>query len=144
MNLVKWDPFRELEEMSNRLNRVFGRDLGAETKGTALWAPPVDVKENNEAYILEAELPDMKKEDIKIEIRDGVLTLMGERKREAETKGEKYHRVERSYGTFTRSFSLPDNVDPNKVVATYDHGVLDIMLAKTATTKPRNLEIKIK
>src|SRR4026209_3057069 len=116
MNIIRWDPFRELEDMSDRLNRMFSRPAlprtnGKETMVVADWVPSVDVSETDGAYQIKAEIPDVKKEDVKITLEDGVLTIQGQRKQEQEDKGTKYHLTERSYGSFARTFSLPDVIE---------------------------------
>ena len=122
MNLVRWDPFRELEDVSERLNRVFGRSAwrrgGEDDKemlSVADWTPSADISETDSEYTIKAELPEVKKEDVKVTFHNGVLTIQGERKQEKEEKGKKYHRVERSYGSFFRSFAVPETVDETKV-----------------------------
>jgi HSP20 family protein len=116
MALVRWDPFRELEEVSDRLNRMFARPAtrtanGKETMIVADWTPSVDISETEQEYQIKAEIPDVRKEDVKVTLEDGVLTIQGERKHEKEEKGKKYHRIERSYGSFVRTFSLPDVIE---------------------------------
>ena len=116
MTLVKWDPFRELEEMSNQINRLFVRPSAwqaqsKEAMTVADWTPTVDISETEAEYLIKAELPEVKKEDVKITVEDGVLTIKGERRRDTEEKAKKFHRIERSYGRFVRSFTLPDSVD---------------------------------
>jgi HSP20 family protein len=149
MSIVPWDPFRELEDMSDRLNRVFGRSmLRRESTGkdalTAFdWAPSVDIAETSEDFQITAELPEVKKEDLKVSVHDGVLQISGERKQEREEKGKKWHRVERSYGSFMRSFTLPDNTDPQKVAADFKDGVLKVRLPKSAQAKPKAVEVKV-
>ncbi len=149
MAIVKWDPFRELEEMSDRLNRVFNRPAlprtgnGKETMTAADWSPVVDVLETEKEYVIKAELPEVKKDDVKITVQDGVLTIQGERKHEAEEKGKRFHRIERSYGAFVRSFSVPDFVDEGKVAAEFKDGVLSLHLPKTEKAKPRAIEVKV-
>jgi len=112
MNLVKWDPFRELEDVTNRLNRIFGQSLARSESGqnmlaVADWAPSVDISETDSEYLIKGEIPGVKKEDVKVTIQDGMLTIQGERKQEKEEKGKKFHRIERSYGSFVRSFRVP-------------------------------------
>ena len=145
--LLRWDPFRELEEMSDRLNRVFARPTtrtnGKETMIVADWTPTVDISETDGEYQIKAEIPDVKKEDVKVTLEDGVLTIQGERKQEKEEKGKKYHRVERSYGSFVRSFSLPDLIDEEKVKAEFKDGVLNLHLPKSEKAKPRAIEVKV-
>ena len=148
MNLVRWDPFRELEEVTEQLNRVFGRSLarrenGKERLTVADWIPIVDISETENAYVIKAELPDVKKEDVKVTVQEGVLTIQGERKQEREEKGLKYHRVERSYGRFVRSFTLPDYVDDTKVKAEFKDGVLNLHLPKSEKTQPKAIEVKV-
>jgi HSP20 family protein len=147
MTLVRWDPFRELEEMSDRLNRAFVRPAvrngGKEHLTVADWVPTVDISESEGEYLIKAELPEVKKEDVKVSVEDGVLTLSGERRQEKEEKGKKYHRVERSYGSFVRSFSLPESVDESGVKAEYKDGVLNLHLPKTEKVKPKSIEVKV-
>jgi HSP20 family protein len=150
MSLVTWDPFRELEDMSNRLNRVFTRGglarSGAAEKDTMTvfdWAPSVDIIETPEAFQIKAELPDVKKDDVKISVDGGVLRIEGERKQEKEEKGKRFHRIERSYGSFLRTFTLPDNVDESKVQAEFKDGILNVRLPKSEKAKPRAIEVKV-
>ena len=145
--LMRWDPFRELEEMSDRLNRMFARPAtrtnGKETMIVADWTPTVDISETDGEYQIKAEIPDVKKEDVKVMLEDGVLTIQGERKQEKEEKGKKYHRVERSYGSFVRSFSLPELIDEEKVKAEFKDGVLNLHLPKSEKGKPKAIEVKV-
>jgi HSP20 family protein len=149
MSIVQWDPFRELEEMSNRLNRLFGRSLPtlAQADKDAMtmidWAPSVDIAETAEEYQIKAELPEVKREDVKVSVDNGVLRLEGERKHEKEEKGKKWHRVERSYGSFLRTFTVPDNADSSKVSAEFKNGVLSVHLPKLLNAKPKSVEVKV-
>jgi HSP20 family protein len=148
MTLVRWDPFRELEDMSDRLNRVISRPTlprtsGKETMVVADWVPSVDVSETEGEYQIKAEIPDVKKEDVKVTVENGVLTIQGERRQEKEEKGKKYHRVECSYGSFVRSFTLPDLVDEEKVKAEFKDGVLNLKLPKSEKAKPKAIEVKV-
>ena len=148
MTLVRWNPSRELEEMSDRLNRIFNRHAlpqanAKETMVVADWAPSVDISETDGEYQIKAEIPDVKKEDVKVTLEDGVLTIQGERKHEKEEKGKKYHRIERSYGSFVRSFTLPDFVDEEKVKAEFKDGVLNLQLPKSEKAKPKAIEVKV-
>ncbi|MBX3303287.1 MAG: Hsp20/alpha crystallin family protein [Nitrospira sp.] len=148
MALVRWDPFRELEEVSDRLNRMFARPVtratnGKETMIVADWTPSVDISETESEYQIKAEIPDVKKEDVKVTLEDGVLTIQGERKYEKEEKGKKYHRIERSYGSFVRTFSLPDVIDDDKVQAEFKDGVLNLHLPKSEKAKPKAIEVKV-
>ena len=147
MTLVRWDPFRELEEVSDRLNRMFARPVartnGKETMVVADWIPSVDISETEGEYQIKAEIPDVKKEDVKVTVEDGVLTIQGERKHEKEEKGKKFHRVERSYGSFVRTFSLPDLIEEEKVKAEFRDGVLNLYLPKSEKAKPKAIEVKV-
>ena len=107
------------------------------------WAPLVDISEDDKEYLIKAELPEVKKEDVKVTAEEGTLTIMGERKFEKEEKGKKYHRVERAYGSFARTFSLPDDASPGKVSAEFKDGVLTVHLAKTQKAKPTHIEVKV-
>ena len=150
MTLARWNPFTELEEMNTRLNRIFGHSMAPRTTSDGGkdhmmvfdWAPTVDVIETPEEFQIKAELPEVKKEDVKVSVDHGVLRLEGERKHEKEDKGKKYHRIERSYGSFLRTFTLPDNVDDTKVRAEFKDGVLNVRLPKTEKTKPA-IEVKV-
>lgn len=147
MSIVSWDPFRELEDMSNRLNRIFSRSLPAREVGKdALtvfdWAPSVDIAETAEEYQIKAELPEVKKEDIKVSVDNNMLRIEGERRQEKEEKGKKWHRVERSYGSFLRTFTLPENADGAKMSAEYKNGVLNVHLPKAAKPAPKTIEVK--
>ena len=139
MSLIKWDPFRELEEVSDRLNRLFARPgaraEGAE-KGMAVtdWTPAVDISETDTAYLIKAELPEVKKEDVKVTLDRGMLTIEGERRQESEEKNQRFHRIERSYGRCVRSFQVPDGVDTARIGARFDNGVLAITLPKSEKT----------
>ena len=148
MNLVRWDPFRELEDLSNRLNRVIARSSspstdGKETLTMADWTPSVDISETDTEYLIKAELPEVKKEDVKVTVENGVLTIQGERRQEKEEKGKKFHRIERAYGSFVRSFSIPDYVDDGKVTAEFKDGILNLHLPKSEKAKPKAIEVKV-
>lgn len=146
MNLTTWDPFRELEEMSTRLNRVFNRGTApAGTKELAMtdWSPSVDIVETAEDFQVKAELPDVKKEDVKVNVSDGLLRIEGERKFDKEDKTKKYHRVERFYGSFMRSFSLPVGVEADKVRAEFKDGLLTVRLPKSPKALPRSVDVKV-
>src|SRR5207247_3704265 len=149
MSLVRWDPFRELEDMSDRLNRMFGRPVarpesGKEAITVADWIPAVDISETDAEYLIKAELPEVKKEVVKVTVQHGVLTIHGERKHEKEEKGKRYHRVERSYGSFTRSFTLPDEVDETNVSAVFKEGMLQFHMPNLENTKPKVVDIKFR
>lgn len=142
--LTRWDPMRELEEMSERMNRLVARPAGnEEALVTAEWAPIVDIQETDKEYLIKAELPEVKKEDVKVTLKDGILNLEGERHQEKEEKNKKFHRVERSYGKFVRSFTVPQDVDEKNVQADFKDGVLNVHLAKSETVKPKTVEVKV-
>ena len=146
MNIVKWDPFVELEDVSKQLNRIFGRfparaEPVRELLATADWAPSVDITETDTAYLIKGEIPGVNREDVKVNIENGLLSISGERRQEKEEKGKKFHRIERSYGSFMRSFRLPDNIDEAAVKAEFRDGMLNVTLPKT--TQPRNKAISV-
>jgi HSP20 family protein len=145
MNLIRYEPFRELEAMSNRLNQLFGLDLKPTTnaEGFADWAPAIDVQETDGEYLIKADLPEVRKEDVKVSVEDGVLALEGERKLEKEEKGKKFHRIERSYGKFVRRMAVPTDVDQQKVAADFKDGVLNVHMPKSAVARPRSFDITV-
>jgi HSP20 family protein len=148
MNLVRWDPFRELENMSTQLSRLVGATparRAGENDGAffADWAPAMDVQETDKEYLIKADLPDVKKEDVKVGIDDGILSVEGERKQEKEEKGKKFHRIERAYGKFVRRMAVPTDVDTTKVAAEFKDGVLNVHLPKTPEAKPRMVDVKV-
>lgn len=147
MNPLGWNPARELEEMSNRLNRFVARAPRAQNENEAMtvpdWTPLVDISETTAEYVIKAEIPEVKKEDVKVMLEHGVLTVQGMRRQEAEEKGRKYHRVERSYGSFVRRFSLPDLVDDTKVQAVFKEGILMLHLPKSEKAKPKAIEVRV-
>jgi HSP20 family protein len=145
--LARWNPITELEQMENRIERLF-RNWPAvpelkEPLTTADWAPRVDITEDNKEYLVKAEVPEVKKEDLKVRVEDGVLRITGERKSEKEEKGKKFHRIERSYGGFERSFTLPEATDTSKISSEFKDGVLMVHLPKNPNAKPRAIEIKV-
>jgi HSP20 family protein len=145
---ARWDPFKEMEEISERFNRLFGRlparrESGREALTVADWAPTVDISEDDREYLIKAEIPEVDKKDVKVTLQEGVLTIQGERKQEKEEKGKKFHRVERSYGTFLRSFTLPEEVAEDKLKAEFKDGMLLVHLPKSERAKPRAIEVKV-
>lgn len=141
MNLATWDPFRELDEMSTRLNRVLGRN--EKELSNYDWSPSVDILETAEDFQVKCELPEVKKEDVKVNVADGLLRIEGERKFDKEDKTKRYHRVERFYGSFMRSFALPEGVEPEKVKAEFKDGLLTVRMPKSPKALPRNVEVKL-
>src|SRR3974390_2344196 len=144
--LTRWEPFREFATLQDRMNRLFresyneGRD---ESLTTTSFAPAVDVYEDEHKVTLKIEVPGIEEKDIDVRIENNTLTVHGERKFEMEEKEENYRRVERQYGSFARSFTLPSTVDPEKVQADYDKGVLKIALAKKAEAKPKQIKVNV-
>jgi HSP20 family protein len=149
MTLIRWsDPYREFSHLQDRINRVFGDaygrsdDEGLLTSGT--WIPPVDIYQNGDhELVLKAELPDMTREAIDITVESGTLTIKGEKKLVTDVREESFHRVERRYGTFSRSFSLPQTVDTAKVAADYRNGVLTVRLPLREEAKPRQIKVDV-
>ena len=145
--LTRWDPFRELEDMQQRLSSVLGRrsqrrDGDKESITLAEWSPLVDITEDDKEYLIKTELPEIKKEEIEVTVENSVLVISGERKLEKEEKGRKYHGVERAYGSFVRSFSLPDDADADKVNAEFNDGVLKVHIAKSESARPKQIEVE--
>ena len=145
--LIRWNPFREFETMTNRMSSIFPRPPLTwnidETLNTSEWSPLVDVEENDKEYTIKAELPEVKKEDVKIQVENGSLRISGERKLEKEESGRRFHRLERSYGAFERSFSLPEGTRKNDVSAEFKDGLLRVHLPKGEIAKPMALEIPV-
>lgn len=147
MALVKYNPFKDLramqEEMNHLLDLAWNRESGEElTEG--IWQPPVDIYESAEAVVIKAEVPDLEQKDIEVRIENNTLILRGERKQNTDIKKENYHRVERYYGTFQRSFTLPQSIDQDRVQASCERGVLTIVLPKTAENKPKQIKVEVK
>ena len=144
----EWNPFRELDDMHNRLSRFLGANTsrngdGREEITVAAWAPLVDIIEDDKEYLIKAELPEVKKNDVKVRVENCVLYISGERALEKEEKNKRYHRVERAYGSFIRSFSLPDDADPQQVNAEFKDGVLSVHVAKNKNARPKSIEVKV-
>lgn len=141
--LVRWNPFRELTSLQNEMNRLFEgftrRTTPAET--ATVWSPLVDVYEDEHNVIFKAELPGLTKDDIEVQFENGVLTLKGERKMEKEVKEENFHQIERSYGRFIRSFTVPSTVEAEKIAANFKEGVLEVVLPKIEAAKPKKIEV---
>ena len=143
MTLVRWtDPFRDFAHLQDRINRVF-TDAQGNLESSGAWVPPVDIFQNGDhEVVLKTELPDMIREDIDITVENGTLTIKGEKKRPAEQE-EQFHRIERRYGAFSRSFSLPQTVDTSKVTADYRNGVLTVRLPLREEAKPRQIKVEV-
>ena len=148
--LTRWDPLREFSVMQDRLNRMnrlsresYGPEAPDEALTTTSFAPPVDIYEDEHNITLKLEVPGIDEKDIDVRIENTTLTVHGERKIEKEEKEENFRRVERQYGSFTRSFTLPSSVDPGQVSANYDKGLLKISLAKKAEAKPKQIRVSV-
>ena len=148
--MTRWNPFKDIEDTQTRLARAFGispfrgANGGKEAMAVTEWAPSVDIIEDDKEWLVKADLPEVNKEDVKVTVENGVLTITGERKFEKEEKNKKYHRVEREYGTFLRSFTLPDAADGDKVAAEFKNGVLQVHLPKNEKAKPKAVDVKVK
>jgi HSP20 family protein len=145
MTIVRYDPFRDLRTLQEEVNRLFSTNLsrafGDEGIGRGAWAPSVDIYENKDHIVLEAELPGMKQDEFDLSIENNVITLRGERKFEKTDETDNYHRVERSYGAFTRAFTLPQTVSSEGATAEYNNGVLRVTLPKREETKARRIQV---
>jgi HSP20 family protein len=147
MALARWTPMGNLASFQDEMNRMFEQFFRGGTGeeagwGVRTWAPPVDIYETDDALVLKAELPGISKDDVSVEIHQNTLSLRGQRKHEAEVKEDRYHRVERAYGTFQRSFVLPTMVDQKHVQATYKDGILELRLPKSEAAKPKRVAIQ--
>jgi HSP20 family protein len=145
MTIVRWEPLRELGSLQNEMNRLFNTvfDTPAPGNGATMrrWMPAMDLVESGDHFVLRADLPGMSEDDIKIELEDGTLTVSGERRAEHEANEEGYYRVERAFGSFSRSLTLPKGVDADAVSASFDRGVLEVRIPKPEERKPRRIEI---
>ncbi len=143
--LTRWDPFRELNALQNRMTRLFEDQYGGreEALTTGAFVPPVDIYEDEHSIQLKLEAPGIDEKDLDIKVENNVLTVSGERKFEKEEKEENFHRLERRYGSFSRSFTLPNTVNTEDIQADYDHGVLKIRLAKRAEAKPKQIKVNV-
>jgi HSP20 family protein len=149
--LVTWNPLREMDEAQNRLNRFFlggfpNRMGSGEIHSLAVadWSPEVDISEDDRGYLLKADLPEMKKDDVRVTVEDGILCVSGERKSEKEDQKRKFHRTERSFGNFQRSFTLPQDADSTKVTAEFRDGVLKVHLPTTPIARSKAIEVNVK
>jgi HSP20 family protein len=147
MALVRWEPVRELNSLQSEMNRLFNTFFETPTAGNGgsvrRWVPSMDLAETDTHFVLRADLPGLAEEDVSIELDDNVLTVAGERKSEHEEKKEGFYRVERSFGEFRRSLTLPDGVDADTIAATFDKGVLEVRIPKPEERKPRRVAIKV-
>jgi len=148
MSIIRWEPLRELTSLQNEVNRLFSSvsDLPpAGTTGANLrrWMPAMDLVEHEDYFELRADLPGVKEEDVSIEFEDNVLTVSGERKSESEERQEGFHRVERAFGAFSRTLTLPKGIDPESILAQFDNGVLEVRIPKPEESKPRRISIGV-
>ena len=147
MAIVKYNPFKDLrtmqEEMNHLLDLAWNRESGEDLK-EGIWQPPVDIYEDRDSVVIKAEVPDIDQKDIEVKIENNTLTLRGERKQNLDVKKENYHRVERYFGTFQRSFTLPQTIDQERVEAACDKGVLTVVLPKKEETKPKQIKVEVK
>ncbi|MCL4558109.1 MAG: Hsp20/alpha crystallin family protein [Deltaproteobacteria bacterium] len=146
--ITRWDPFKDLTTIQERINRLFDENIGKVRfpdieLATGSWSPAVDIFETKDNVVLKAELPGLEKKDFSIEVKDNLLILKGERKCEKETKEENYYRMERAYGSFTRSFNLPTAVDKDRVKAKFKDGVLEVTIPKTESAKPKQISVDV-
>ena len=144
MALVRWEPARELDTLQGEVNRLFDTFFGGAGNGgnrTRRWVPAMDLVETEDALVLNADLPGLEREDVSIEVKDNVLTVSGKRDAEHKEKADGYYRVERAFGSFSRSLALPQGVDPAKVQANFDKGVLEVTIPKPEERKPHRIEI---
>jgi HSP20 family protein len=148
MTLTKWDPFKDLLSLQDRMNRLFDESVrnvkpGDEALSSAIWSPAVDIYETDDEVVVKAELPEVDQKDIDIQIENNTITLRGERKFNKETKKENFHRIERAYGAFSRSFTLPGTINQEGIRADYKDGILKISMPKREETKPKQIKVAI-
>ena len=147
MAIVRWEPLRELTTLQNEMNRLFGSAFDTPTPGNGgtlrRWMPAMDLVETEDHFVLRSDLPGLAEEDVSIEVEDRVLTVSGERKSEHSENKDGYHRVERAFGSFSRSLTLPEGVDPEAVAASFDRGVLEVRIPKPEERKPRKISIGV-
>jgi HSP20 family protein len=141
MALVRWEPVRELTSLQSEMNRLFSTFFDDNGGSTRRWAPAMDLVERDDHLVLKADLPGLSEDDVRIEVQDRVLTISGDRKTEHEDKREGYYRMERAFGSFARSVTLPDGIDADRIDASFDKGVLEVRIPKPEERKPRRIEI---
>jgi HSP20 family protein len=150
MSVMRWDPFRDLTSIQDEINQMFDRVFGRRTAGAGReggpsavnWAPAVDISERKDAYVVTAEVPGVKPEELQVTLEDGLLTIQGERRMEEESSDRQYHRVERRYGAFRRSITLPSQVQADAIKASYSDGVLQVVVPKAESAKPKKIEVR--
>jgi HSP20 family protein len=143
--LSKWEPFRDLVSLRTDMDRLFNAFFGGlSEEREGFWSPVLDIEENNGNLMVKAEIPGMTKDDIKVTVRDNMLSITGERKQEEETKDKTFHRIERCYGKFSRVITLPTELQSDKIKATYKDGILNITLPKSESAKPKQIDVEVK
>lgn len=146
MALIRWEPAREIQSIQQEMNRLFGTFFDGESAGAAIprrWVPAMDLVEEGDTYVLHADLPGVSEQDVKVELHDDVLTISGERRSEHAETREGYRRIERSSGTFARSLTLPEGIDPESIEATAENGVLTVRIPKPQEPQPRRVAINV-
>lgn len=146
MTLIRWEPFRELDDFFARYSPFLGRQPGSRTTGEqaeSVWAPVANISETEKEYLIKAELPEVRKEDVKVTVEDGVITISGERRQELDHQEEKLHRIESFYGSFMRSFRLPDDADAAAIQAESKNGILKVRVPKKASARARTVEVQV-
>jgi HSP20 family protein len=141
-SMLRWDPFRDLMGIQSELNRLFGRTYAGDPGVAGAWVPPLDIYESQERFVVTLELPGIDPADVEVSVDDSVLTVKGERKLSSETSEENFHRIERRYGQFVRSLSLPSTADAEHIEASFDKGVLTIQVPKVEQAKPKKITVK--
>jgi HSP20 family protein len=148
-NVARWDPFQDLLSIQDEMNQLFGRAMGqpagrqgGETATTRMWAPALDISERKDAYLVTVEVPGVKPEDLEITLEDGLLTIQGERQFTAAASDQQFHRVERRYGAFRRSITLPSRVRADAIEASFDNGLLQVVVPKAEEAKPKKIQIQ--
>ena len=144
MDLIRWEPFKELSSIRRQMDRLLDTFFEREEAPAGIWAPEIDVSENSDEFVVKADIPGINEKDLSVTLSGDNLIIKGERKEEKEEKGKHFHRVERRYGSFQRSIPLPVAVDSDKIKAEYSNGVLEIHLPKTAEAKPKEIKISVK
>jgi HSP20 family protein len=143
MSVLRWDPFQDLLSLQDEMNRVFDRAAGRSTRDQAMraWAPALDIAERRDAYLVAVELPGVNPDDIDVTLENNLLTIQGERRQAQDSSEQRFHRIERAYGTFRRSVSLPSSVQADAIQASYDNGVLQLLVPKAEQAKPKKIAI---
>jgi len=144
MTLVRWKPFREVAGIQDDINRLFDEAWSQRNNSNGLLVPPLDISESEDGFTITCDLPGVTKDEIDIQLHDGILTIKGEKQQETDEKKTNYHRLERVYGSFSRSLSLPTTIDPDKISGSYQDGVLKVTVGKREETKPKQIKVEVK